>query len=111
MRKRQADGSTTELSSLARPGEVVGEISFLLGTTPVISVHAQPAPHGAAITPCKVCYLDYSSVMDLVRSQPRVMKRFFWHQWRDVVHEPVPERYARLPQYADGYWSKVRARK
>lgn len=39
------------------------------------------------------------------------VKRFFWHQWRDVVRERVPERYADLPQYADGYWSKVRARR
>ncbi|WP_420331714.1 type IV secretory system conjugative DNA transfer family protein [Oceanicaulis alexandrii] len=35
------------------------------------------------------------------------IKTMFGHDWRRVITERVPSRYAHLPQYADGYWSYV----
>ena len=36
----------------------------------------------------------------------RIKKRF-GHEWRRVIREHVPARYAQLPQFADGYWSYI----
>ena len=37
----------------------------------------------------------------------RVMTRF-GRRWRRVVRAPVPERFAHYPQYADGFWSRIK---
>lgn len=44
----------------------------------------------------------YHPPLDKVR-----VKALFGHRWKAVVTEPVPERFAHLPQYADGTWSYV----
>ena len=78
LRKRQSDGSSRELEGLRGPGDTIGELSFLLGTTPVVSVLATPAI-GTTVTKTELCYLDYENAISLVQSQPRVMRRFFWN--------------------------------
>ncbi len=45
----------------------------------------------------------YHPPLDKVR-----VKTFWGHAWRRVINEPVPEQYAQFPQYADGYWSRVK---
>lgn len=39
---------------------------------------------------------------DRVQIQTRFGKR-----WRRVIREPVPAKWAHLPQYRDGYWSRI----
>ncbi len=40
--------------------------------------------------------------------QTRVRVKTRWgHAWRRVVTEPVPERFAHYPQYANGLWSRI----
>lgn len=35
------------------------------------------------------------------------VKTRFGRKWLRVVHEPVPEKYAHLPQYKDGTWTRL----
>ncbi|WPZ34513.1 type IV secretory system conjugative DNA transfer family protein [Thalassobaculum sp. OXR-137] len=44
----------------------------------------------------------YHPPMDRVR-----VKTFWGHSWRPVITEPVPERFAHMPQYASGRWSRI----
>ncbi len=39
---------------------------------------------------------------DCVQIQTRFGKR-----WRRVIREPVPAKWAHLPQYSDGFWSRI----
>lgn len=44
----------------------------------------------------------YHPPLDRVRVKSR------WrHEWRPVIREPVPARFSHLPQYRDGYWSRI----
>jgi len=36
------------------------------------------------------------------------VKTWMGHEWRTVVKEPVPPRFAHYPQYKDGQWSRIR---
>lgn len=44
----------------------------------------------------------YHPPLDKVR-----VKTWFGRAWRRVIVEPVPERYAHLPQYKEGLWSRI----
>ena len=44
----------------------------------------------------------YHPPLDRVRVKTR-----WGHAWRRVVTEPVPDRFADYPQYADGMWSRI----
>lgn len=44
----------------------------------------------------------YHPPLDRVR-----VKTLFGHRWRPVIHERVPAKWAHLPQYQDGYWSRI----
>lgn len=35
------------------------------------------------------------------------VKSLIGHRWRRIIREPVPERFAHYPQYADGVWSRI----
>ena len=79
MRKQQADGSYKELEGLRVPGETVGELSFLLGEPPVVSVFATPpVQHSDSYEQLDICYIDRDAALALLTQQPRHARRFFW---------------------------------
>jgi len=79
LRKTRQDGTVQELTNLRKAGETLGELSFLLGTLPVLSVHATPlaAGHKEVVEPTVVCRLPFSHAMQLINEKPSTMRRFF----------------------------------
>ena len=73
VRKMNADGTYTELSQLRTAGEVIGDISFLTGGTPLASVVATPLAVGQTepLEPTRVCSMGFSHAASLLESQPQ----------------------------------------
>lgn len=79
LRKTLKDGSVQELSKIRYAGDTLGELSFLLGSLPVLSVHATPLAAGSTtvIEPTVVCQLPQAKARQLISDKPETMQRFF----------------------------------